>query len=151
LLSEILLHFYDFETWFNGIWSVAKSKVRGFRSPQSASKTIVRPAKFRTLIFSRNPHFIASNLAGNETYILFISISSCRVFLPQIRKPRSVAMFAGSLTSRLATGRVNPQHAHQENIFNDTSQRPNIIPETQHSMNHRNLQFQPCYFHVLFT
>jgi hypothetical protein len=60
-------------------------------------------------------------------------------------------MFADLLTTRLATGRANPQHTHQQHIIKDTSQRPNIIPETQHSMNYGNLQFQPCYFHVLFT
>jgi hypothetical protein len=59
---------------------------------------------------------------------------------------RSVAMFAGLLTTRLATGRVNPPHTHQQNIINDTSQRPNILPETQPSTNHHNLQFQRCYF-----
>lgn len=103
--------------------------------------------KFRTLIFSRNPHFVASNLAGNESCILFISISCCRVFLLQNRKPaqcRYVCCFARDPT--FATSRVNPQHTHQQHIINDTSQRPTIISETQHSVNHRKLRFQPCYF-----
>ena len=92
LLCEIPLHFYDFENWFNGFWSVAKSKVRGFRSPQIRIQNDCAPGKFRTLIFSRNPHCIASNLAGIENCILFISLSGCRVFLPQIREPAQLSL-----------------------------------------------------------
>jgi hypothetical protein len=68
---------------------------------------------------------------------------SCYRFAGQ----RSVAIFAVLLATRLS----RPAESTLSTPINNTSSiilhnDPNIISETQHSVNHRKLRFQPCYF-----